>query len=121
MLQMINYKPTVYNALKSLTEHVYDEYPASVNKWPVIIYADENNTPYTITSEGERFSEIRFRIEIHSGNEKTTDLMLEVNEVMTQLGFKRIFNQENVDSNGRKMRTMRFEAKIDNKDRRLYY
>lgn len=118
---MVNLKPVVYQALAPVTEHVYDQYPQGDDwDYPVIIYADENNTPETFTTEGERESNLRFRVEIHSGYEKTTDLGVAVNTAMAALGLGRTFNAETNDPQGRKIRTMRFEGIYDRKLDRMY-
>lgn len=119
---MVNLKPTIYQALAPITEHVYDQYPQGDDwDYPVIIYADEHNVPETFTSDGERQSMLRFRVEIHSGYGKTTDLGIAVNVAMTSLGLRRIFNQETNDPAGRKIRTIRFEGIYDQELDRMYH
>lgn len=118
---MVNFKPIVFGALRDLATHVADQYPQDDWDFPVIIYADEANEPDTYTSQGERLTLLRFRVEIHTGNAKTTDLMQDVNDRMSALGLRRTTNMETSDPVGRKIRTMRFEGLYDNQTQRVYH
>ena len=118
---MINLKPRVFSALNVIDAFVSDQYPDGDGwEYPVIVYADEDNSLDTMTTGGERLSSVRYRVEIHSGKAPTTGLMIEVNTALAGLGLNRTMNHELVDPLGNRMRIMRFEGIYDSKQDRFY-
>lgn len=122
-MQTDNFKVQVYQALKAIPDvQVYNSYPET-NDWqyPVIIYEYEQNAPHTLTAEGERMTELRFRVEIHNGRNSTNPLFLQVDRVMTDLGYRRVNSQEIRGADSNYFRTIRYDAVHDNRTHRMYH
>ena len=65
---MINFKPEIVKILKKVNNNVVESFPNNWSKFPILVYEEENNTPYTIAIEGECLTLLRYRIEIYSNS-----------------------------------------------------
>lgn len=116
---MINLKPEIVKILKKVTENVVETFPSDWSKFPILVYEEENNTPHTITTEGECLTLLMYRIEIYS-NKSTSPLKAKIDELMTNRGFTRVMCIDTNDLNNRRHTIMRYEGVIDLKDNKIY-
>ncbi len=117
---MINIKDKIVEQLEKVTTNVNDTYPQAFAKFPVIAYCEEENRVLEVTSEGESVSLIRIRIDIWN-NTSTSQIAVDVDEVLAQFGFKRIACSDVPEPSGLKHKLMRYEAAIDITQRFIYY
>lgn len=116
---MINFKPELVRILKSILENVVETYPDDWASLPVVVYEEENNTPYVTTSGGESMSLLRYRIEIYSRT-STSALKTQINAKLTERGLTRSFSLDTNDLGGRRHTIMRFEGVIDYKTLKIF-
>lgn len=120
---MINLKPKIYKLLKNITKNVVESYPDSNFDWnnslPLLIYEEENNTPHTITTDGESMTLLRYRIEIYS-KESTSLLKTKIDTSMTELGFTRGMCLDQNDIGNRRHTIMRYEGVVDLANEKIY-
>lgn len=116
---MINLKPEIVKLLKTVNENVVDTFPDDWTKFPILVYEEENNTPYTTTAEGESRTLLRYRIEIYSKT-STSPFKAKIDEVMTKRGFTRAMCLDTNDLGGRRHTIMRYEGVIDLLDNKIY-
>lgn len=116
---MINLKPEIVKLLKRINNNVAESFPSDWSKFPILVYEEENNTPYTIAIEGECLTLLRYRIEIYS-NSSTSEIKGKIDELMAVRGFTRIMSLDSNDLQGRRHSVMRYEGVIDLKDNKIY-
>lgn len=116
---MINFKPEIVKILKTVNKNLVETLPSDWSKFPILVYEEENNTPYTIAIEGECLTLLRYRIEIYS-NSSTSEIKSKIDEAMTKRGFTRIMCLDSNDLQGRRHSVMRYEGVIDLKDNKIY-
>lgn len=116
---MINIKSTIYNALITIVDNVNDTYPSDWVTFPVIQYIEEDNKTYIKTDDKEQLAYIRYKIDIWN-NRSTSDIAVAVDEVLSNLGFKRTQCLDVPDASQLKHKVMRFEAIIDSNNMRVY-
>lgn len=116
---MINLKPEIVKLLKRINNNVAESFPSDWSKFPILVYEEENNTPYTIAIEGECLTLLRYRIEIYS-NSSTSEIKGKIDELMTARGFTRIMSLDSNDLQGRRHSVMRYDGVIDLKDNKIY-
>ena len=116
---MINFKPEIVKMLKKVSKNVSETYPDKWEKFPILIYEEENNTPHTTTTEGEALTLLSYRIEIYS-NESTSVLKSKINDEMTRVGLTRVFSRDMNDISGRRHTVMRYEGVLDLETNKIY-
>lgn len=116
---MINFKPELVGLLKSVSNNVVETFPNDWADLPVLVYEEENNTPHTVTTQGEAMTLLRYRIEIYS-NESTSSLKTQINAKLTERGFTRVFSQDMNDINGRRHTVLRYEGVVDLENNKIY-
>jgi hypothetical protein len=109
---MINIKPTILKALKTVTRNVNDCYPSDWATFPVIQYMEEDNKTHTKTDNIEQLAYLRYKIDIWN-KRGASDAALAVDGVLSSLGLKRIFCSDVPDPSGLKHKVMRYEGIID--------
>ncbi len=115
---MINLKPTIVNALKTVHDNVTECYPDNFKTLPCITYEEERNEPHTITHLGERRATIAYKVDIWS-TQSTSTLKTQINATISQLGFTRVFCQD-VKDNHYKHTIMRFEGVYDYDNKKIF-
>lgn len=124
---MVNVKSMVYEALKPLAQDVSDSWPSDWQQTePRIIYTEEENKSYEMSGKKTTKSYVRFKVDIFCWKGSTSDLACEVDKVLafnetdqSGLGMTRTFCG---DDNGQewKHKIMRYEAIVDERDKRFY-
>ncbi len=109
---MINVKPIIYEALKSVLNNVNDCYPKEWVKFPIVQYIEEDNRVHTKTDDIEQLTYLRYKIDIWNKG-STSETASAVDGVLSSLGFKRIFCCDAPDPSGLKHKVMRYEGIID--------
>ena len=109
---MKNVKDQVYEALKTVLENVSDIYPSDWAHLPTIQYAEEDNSVYERTKQGEQKSRVRYRIDIWNGG-STSEAALKVDEAVAALGLVRTGCQDVPDPSGLRHKQMRYDGIID--------
>lgn len=115
---MINIKPTIYQKLKEVTDNVSDVYPQDWEKFPIVIYLEEENKPYEYTDDKEQKSFLRYKVDIFD-KDSTSELAVKVNDVFESVGLRRTSSIDLADSYLRH-KVMRFEGVLDLKSRIVY-
>lgn len=119
---MINIKPSITKALKTVCDNVCDGYPSSWEHFPIIAMEEENNVPHTITDDIEQISTIRYKIDIWTFNESASDLTMKVEEALFNLGLVRTFGADAPElRQGLKHKVLRFEGDIDVHTMHVYH
>lgn len=109
---MINIKPIIYNALKTITDvEISTEYPSEWVTFPKITYAEENNETYKKINNKEVMAKVRYKIDIYN-IESTSSLASKVDDVITSLGLTRIFCGD-ADIKDCKHKILRYQGIID--------
>lgn len=116
---MINIKPTIYNAIKSIADNVNDTYPSDWITFPIIQYIEEDNKTHIKTDDKEQLAYIRYKIDIWN-NRSTSDIAVAVDEVLSKLGLKRTQSLDVPDTSKLKHKVMRYEGIIDVENMRVY-
>lgn len=116
---MINLKPIICNALKTVATNVNDCYPSDWCTFPVVQYIEEENKTHTKTDGIEQLAYIRYKIDIWH-NRSTSDTATAVDRVICNLGFKRTFCNDAPDPSGLKHKVMRFEGIVDKEKRYIF-
>lgn len=117
---MINVKDIVYSNLSKVCENLSDLYPQSFVELPAVQYVEEENRVNEYTDDKEQSSYIRFRIDIWD-NKSTSNLAVEIDEVMAMLGFYRSSCSDVPDPSQLKHKQMRYEAIIDCDKKYIYH
>lgn len=123
---MIDIKKVVCESIIKQFPNLFESYPQDFNKFPVITYLEEENTPYEYTSSydelnfREASSKIVYSFSIYD-LENTTDIAIGINDIMLELGFRRDMCRDIPNSNGYKQKNMRFSAIIDNDMKAIYF
>ncbi|MDO4341070.1 MAG: hypothetical protein Q4C91_23840 [Eubacteriales bacterium] len=108
---MKNVKDEVYAALLKVTDNVSDSYPKDWENFPAIQFAEEDNSVFEHTREGEQKSKVRYRIDIWD-NRSTSKAALDIDEAISALGLVRTGCMD-VPEPGYKHKQMRYEGIID--------
>ena len=108
---MINVKDQIYEKLVGVCENTSDVYPQAINSFPAIQYTEEANTVYEKTDR-EEYSYLRYRIDIWNTG-STSQLALDVDEAISELGLVRTACQDVADPRGLRQKQMRYEGIID--------
>lgn len=109
---MINIKPTIKAALDGVSTNVNDTYPANWATFPVIQYIEEENKTSEKTDNMEQKTYLRYKIDIWN-KASTSATALDVDRVISALGFVRTQCIDVPDPSGLKHKIMRYEAVID--------
>nr|DAU15064.1 MAG TPA: tail component [Caudoviricetes sp.] len=109
---MINVKDQVYTVIKDLTDNVGDSYPRDWGTLPAIQYCEEENKVYEYTDSEEQSAYVRFRFDIWN-NTTTSDMAVQLDNCVSQLGLKRTQCTDVEDPSGLKHKQMRYEGIID--------
>lgn len=117
---MINVKDKIVEQLEKAVTNVSDTYPQDFTKFPVVAYCEEENRVYEEVSEGESASFIRFRIDIWN-NVSTSQIAVDIDNVISQFGFKRVSCMDVPENSGLKHKLMRYEAVIDVTQKFIYH
>lgn len=119
---MINVKPIVKKALDEICENVVDGYPVSWETFPIISIEEEYNASHTITDDQEQIATIRYKIDIFTKNESASQLTIQAEEALFNLGLKRIFGADAPEQRqGLKHKVLRFEGDIDVNTLHVYH
>lgn len=116
---MINVKPLICKELSKISDNVTDTWPSDWQKFPVIIYLEEENKPYDWVDNKEGYSYLRYKVDIYD-NKSTSDLAIKVDEIFSGLGLKRTMSQDVPDPSNLRHKVMRFEGIYD-PDSQLVY
>lgn len=120
---MISIKSEVYKgltqALNLLNISVYDYYPDEIERFPLVVYLEEDNRPYEIVDGEEVTSEISFRVDIWA-KESTTEIACAVNTVFATFGIRRVLCSDAPDVSGLRHKLMRFEGIVDKRTKLVY-
>ena len=117
---MKNVKDQVFDALETVLENVSDIYPSDWAHLPAIQCAEEDNSVYEQTKEGEQKARVRYRIDIWNGG-STSDISLKVDRAVSALGLIRTGCQDVPDPSGLRHKQMRYEGIIDMHSDRVYW
>lgn len=117
---MINVKPDVFKALKAIADNVTDAYPKDWEKFPIIVYLEDENKPSEYTIEGEEKSDISYTVHIWS-NKSTSEVAVKINNAFVALGFKRVTCQDVPDNQQLRHKLMRFNGIIDKERLHVYH
>lgn len=109
---MKNVKDQVYEALKTVLDNVSDLYPSDWAHLPAIQYAEEDNSVFERTKQGEQKARVRYRIDIWNGG-STSEAALKVDAAVSALGLVRTGCQDVPDPSGLRHKQMRYEGIID--------
>lgn len=109
---MINLKPIVFDALKTVADNVNDCYPEDWVTFPVVQYVEEDNKTHTKTDDTEQLAYIRYKIDIWH-KRSTSETVVAVDGVLSSLGLKRIFCSDTPDPSKLKHKVMRYEGIVD--------
>lgn len=115
---MYDVKPDVSAELNSIPGvTVADVRPANWNALPYIFYYEvENNNPLLIS--GSPLSDVTLQIEIWSEG-STSALAMQVDQLLTGMGFRRQFSADVPDSADVRHKTMRFQGIVDARNHRV--
>lgn len=108
---MIDVTGDVVTALKTIkgTSVEYQQ-PKKTAKYPVITYYEAGNVPDTSADDAEYTSLIAIMVDVWAATAgKMADIALEVDRVMTSIGFVRRMAYELPDPSGKYRKTMRYE------------
>lgn len=117
---MINVKDIVYSKLSKVIQNVSDSYPQQFSELPAVQYVEEENKVEEFTDDKEQSSYIRYRIDIWD-NKSTSQTAVEIDGVMSALGFLRTSCSDVPDPSGLKHKQMRYEAIIDCNKKYIYH
>jgi len=117
---MINVKDIVYRELSKIIDNVSDAYPQNFSDIPAVQYVEEENKVEEYTDDQEQSSYIRYRIDIWH-NISTSQTAVDIDSVMSKLGFLRTSCSDVPDPSGIKHKQMRYEAIIDCKKQFIYH
>lgn len=109
---MINVKDQVYDAIKGIAENVSDSHPQINATFPAIQYTEEDNSVVEWSDGKEQKAHLLYRIDIWD-RENTSELTLQVDNAISQLGLQRKVCGDVADPNGFKHKLMRYEGIID--------
>ena len=116
---MINVKPIITKALKSVCDNVNDTYPSDWVTFPVVQYVEEDNKTHIKTDDKEQLAYIRYKIDIWN-DRSTSDIAIAIDEVLSNLGLIRIQCLDTPEPSGLKHKVMRYEGIIDVNNMRVY-
>jgi len=116
---MINIKPIISTALKTISSNVNDSYPSDWATFPVVQYIEEDNKTREKTDDKEQKAYVRYKIDIWN-NRSTSDIAVAVDGVISLLGLKRTQCMDVPDASQLKHKVMRFEGTIDVNNMRVY-
>lgn len=119
---MINVKDQVYKALDDtgVFESVSDLYPVGSGAFPCAQITEEANYVYTKTDNDEKFSYLRYRIDIWASG-STSNLALEVDAALSALGLTRTECADVPDPTIQRHKQMRYEGIIDVTTQEMYW
>lgn len=117
---MINVKDVVYKELLKVCENTSDSYPQNFSNLPAVQYVEEENRVEEFTDDKEQTSYIRFRIDIWD-NKSTSQIAVDIDDVMSALGFLRTSCADVPDPSALKHKQIRYEALIDCKKEFIYH
>lgn len=117
---MVNFKPIIYKKLKEIEGvTVSEEYPNDWSKLPAVTYSEEDNSTYEVVDNKEATCRIIYRIEIWN-DRSTSEIVLKIDEAITQLGLKRAFCKDAPTPSNLKHKVLRYEGIVDIKTFRVY-
>lgn len=116
---MINIKPIIVKALKTISANINDTYPSDWVILPVVQYIEEDNKTHCKTDDKEQEAYIRYKIDIWN-DRSTSDIAMAVDEVLSCLGLERTQCLDVPDNKDLKHKVMRFEGIIDINNMRVY-
>lgn len=120
---MISVKSEIYeglsSGLSSINVSVYDYYPDEIERFPLVVYLEEDNKPYEIVDGEEVTSEIRYRVDVWA-KDSTTDIAIAINRVFAKFGIRRTMCSDAPDVSGLKHKIMRFEGIVDKATKLVY-
>lgn len=110
---MINLKPKICKALKTIEEiNLSEEYPNDWSMFPAVTYTEEDNSIYQISDGIESMCKVVYRIDIWH-NRSTSDIAIEISDVLSKLGLRRTFCKDVPDPSKLKHKVLRFEGIVD--------
>lgn len=116
---MINIKDIVYEKI-SQKHDLSDSYPNRFVEFPAIQYSEEENHVHEYCDGEEVSSYIRYRFDIWD-NKSTSQVACDIDDIMSELGFKRISCSDVGDTSGLKHKVMRYDAIIDCDKEYIYH
>lgn len=117
---MVNFKPIIYKKLKEIEGvKVSEEYPNDWSKLPAVTYSEEDNSTYEVVDNKEATCRIIYRIEVWN-DRSTSEIVLKIDEAITQLGLKRTFCKDAPTPSGIKHKVLRYEGIVEIKTFRVY-
>ncbi|WP_270601547.1 hypothetical protein [Anaerostipes hominis (ex Lee et al. 2021)] len=111
---MQNFKPVIAQQLKNLSgvKQLGAGYPKDFAKMPTVTYSENDNSDAGYTSK-EVVTDLEYQFDIWS-KESTSSLALQLDDLITPLGFRRAGSNELVDTNtGLKHRIIRYRGRYD--------
>ena len=119
---MINVKDQVYSALvdADVFESVSDLYPVGSGAFPCAQITEEANQVYTKTDNEEKYSYLRYRIDIWATG-STSALALAVDTALAALGLTRTECADVPDPAIQRHKQMRYEGIIDVTTQEMYW
>lgn len=119
---MVDYKKEVVKLLRLVfgETSVFARYPNTTppSRFPIIVYEEEDNAPYSETTAGEVQTLLAYRFDLW-GRESLTPKKLKVDEVMQAHGFRRVFCRD-IHTEELRHVVMRYECVIDTNYKRIY-
>lgn len=120
---MISVKAEIYQALVNAFEpsgiQVFDYFPDELERFPLVVYLEENNVPYEIVDGKEATSQITYRVDVWS-EDSTTEHAIMINDVFAKFGIRRIVSSDNPDVSGLRHKMMKFEGIVDQRTRLVF-
>jgi hypothetical protein len=114
---MIDLKPEVYGALRTLGIPVTDAFPAGFRDLPCLSFYELSNTDH-YKVDGELLTEVTYQVDIWSDG-STGDLALRVDEALTEIGLRRQYAAD-VPQAGIKHKTMRYGGLVEPRSGLVY-
>lgn len=111
---MQNFKPTIAEQLSKLTgvKQLCAGYPKDFAKMPTVTYSENNNSDAGYT-EQEVVTDLEYQFDIWAKG-STSGLALQLDDLITPLGFRRAGSNELVDTNtGLNHRILRYRGRYD--------
>lgn len=110
---MISLKKEIYAHLQGLEAKVVQGQPKSWKTLPIITFEEASNQAHILIGQKEYYSEHIYLIHLWS-DKSTTQLSLDTDTCMKQIGFKRIFSHTLIDPSGLNHTLLRYRALVHN-------
>jgi|GEM_PF-2130864 len=107
--------------IEGLNDSITTGYPQQWSKFPIVVYQEETNQPHTITDNEEQLTTIGYKIDIWTKKTSTTSFSLEIDKVMTGLGFRRTNAVDQDEPNGLRHKVMRYRAVVSTDEKYIYH